>query len=396
MKRLLPLFVLILTLAFAHAADLTFYVGTGGGGGGKGIYKCTLDSDTGKLGPITLAAAAPSPGFLAMTPDGKFIYASSDDKGGSAIAFKVEKDGSLTLLNEQAQGKGGGAAHVWFDPATHDVLTASYGGGYITVFQTKDDGSLTERTGFYQFTGSGPNKDRQEAPHGHSIYTLDYSPEIHKYTTGPTSLKTAVTYVYSCDLGTDKVWIFKLDAKGALVPNDPPFAMVPPGSGPRHLAFSPDGKRVYVANEMGHTVTCFNFDPKNGGLTQFQNISTFPPGTEANYTGTMTVAEIYFHPSGKWLYVTNRDVDEKGRDSIAVYSVGADGKLTWIQDVPSPVKFPRGFGLDPAGHWLVVAGQHDNKISPLKIDQQTGKLTPTDQFVEAGEPICIQFAQPSK
>lgn len=387
MKRLLPLFVLILTLALAHAADLTFYVGTSG----DGIYKCTVDSDTGKLGPIALAVAAPGPGFLAITPDGKFMYAASDDKGGAAFAFKVEKDGSLTLLNEQAQGKGGGAAHVWYDPATHDVLTASYGGGYAAAFKTNPDGSLTERTGFAQFTGSGPNKDRQESPHAHSIYTND---QIFPPTKPvPEGMINGKVFVYSCDLGTDKVWIFNLDEKGALVPNDPPFATVPPGSGPRHLAFSPNGKQVYVANEMGHTVTCFNFDPKNGALTQFQNISTFPPG--ANYTGTMTTAEIYCHPSGKWLYVTNRDVDDKGRDSIAVYSIAADGKLTWIQDVPSPVKFPRGMGLDPSGRWLVVAGQHDNKISPLKIDQQTGKLTPTGQFVEAGEPICIQFAPPA-
>jgi 6-phosphogluconolactonase len=190
------------------------------------------------------------------------------------------------------------------------------------------------------------------------------------------------------------VWIFKLDEKGALVANDPPFATTPPGSGPRHLAFSPDGKYVYVANEMGHTVTAFNFDRKTGALTQFQDITTFPAGFD--YKGEMTDAEIFCHPSGKWLYVTNRDVGDQGHDSIAVFSIGDDGKLTWIQDVPSPVKFPRGFGLDPAGKWLVVAGQHDNKISPLKIDQETGKLTPTDQFVEAGEPICIQFAPAAK
>ena len=386
MKRFLPLFILVVSLAFAHAADLTFYVGTGGGGGSKGIYKCTLDSDTGKLGPITLAAEASSPGFLAMTPDGKFIYAASDGQGGSAIAFKVEKDGSLTLINKQAQGKGGGAAHVWYDPSTHDVLTASYGGGYAAAFKTNPDGSLTERTGFAQFTGSGPNKDRQGSPHAHSIYTHS----LWSTNGMPMSGGMPQVFVYVCDLGTDKLWIFKLDRDGKLIANDPPFATVPPGSGPRHLAFSPDGKRVYVANEMGHTVTCFNVDPKNGGLTQFQDITTFPAGFD--YTGEMTVAEIYFHPSGKWLYVTNRDVGEQGHDSIAVYSVAADGKLTWIQDVPSPVKFPRGFSLDPSGHWLVVAGQHDNKISPLKIDQETGKLTPTGQFVEAGEPICIQFA----
>ncbi len=385
MKRLLPLFVLLLSLALARAADLTFYVGSGGGG--KGVYKCTLDSDTGKFGAMQLAAPARSPGFLAITRDGKFIYAASDDKGGSIIAYKVEKDGGLTLLNQQVAG-GGGMTHVWYDELTRDVLGASYGGGAIAAFQTKPDGSLSERTGFAQFTGSGPNKDRQGSPHAHSIYTQTGLDLTAKPAAGqPPALRSNV---YSCDLGTDKIWIFHLDDAGKLVPNDPPFATAPPGSGPRHLAFSPDRFHVYVANEMGHTVTAFLYNRNDGSLKQYQDISTFPAGFD--YTGTMTVAEVFCHPTGKWVYVTNRDVDEKGHDSIAVFSVAEDGKLTWIQDVPSPVKFPRGFGLDPAGHWLVVAGQHDNKISSLKIDQETGKLTPTGEFTEAGEPICIQFA----
>ena len=388
MKRLLPVFLLIATLAFAQAGDLTFYVGTGGGGDSKGIYKCTLDSDTGKLGPITLAAEAQSPSFLALTPDGKFMYAASDGKGGSVIAFKVEKDGNLTLLNQQIAVKGGGITHVWYDTSTHDVLGASYGGGSIVAFQTKDDGSLTDRTGFAQFEGSGPNKARQESPHAHSIYSHFYELGSNGNVNGGGGRMFLANLIFACDLGTDKVWLFLLDGKGTLTAHG--FATVPPGSGPRHLAFSPNGKCVYVANEMGHTVTAFTVDLAIGALKQFQDISTFPAGFY--YTGEMTVAEIYCHPSGKWLYVTNRDVGEQGHDSIAVYSIAKDGKLTWIQDVPSPVKFPRGMGLDPSGHWLVAAGQHDNKISPLKIDQKTGKLTPTGQFVEAGEPICIQFA----
>ena len=320
MKRFLPLVLLLASLAFAHAADLVFYVGTGGGGGSKGIYKCSLDSDTGKLGPITLAAEASSPGFLAMTPDGKFIYASSDGMGGSAIAFKVEKDGSLTLLNQQSEGKGGGAAHIWYDPATQDVLTASYGGGYIAVFKTKDDGSLTEPTSTEQFTGSGPNKDRQGSPHAHSVYTYDSNPEFND------GANPQAAYVYACDLGTDKIWIFQLgDINGKLTTNNPPFATVPPGSGPRHLVFSPNKKYVYVANEMGHTVTAFNFYPASGRLTQLQDISTFPAGFD--YKGEMTVAEIFCHPSGKWLYVTNRDVGDKGHDSIAVYSANSASSL---------------------------------------------------------------------
>lgn len=391
MKRFLPFVLVALSLHFVHAADETFYVGTyTGGSGSKGIYKCTIDSETGKFGTIELATEAGSPSFLSLTPDGKFLYAASDSKGGSAISFRVEKDGKLTTLNQKvATNGGGGVTHVWYDDTARTILTASYGEGSIATFQANPDGSLSDRVAYQKFEGSGPNKNRQEGPHAHSIYSLLY----------PQAGAMRPTFVYACDLGTDKVWIFELSGKGTLTPNNPPFASVPPGSGPRHLAFSPDGKYVYVANEMGHTVTAFSTDqfttdPINGGLKQFQDITTQPAGFD--YKGEMTTAEIFCHPSGKWLYVTNRDVGNQGHDSIAVYSIAEDGKLTWIQDVPSPVKIPRGFGLDHDGKWLVIAGQNDNKISALKIDQTTGKLTPTNEFVEAGSPVCILFAPAAK
>lgn len=388
MKRFLPFVLVALSLHFVRAADETFYVGTyTGGSGSKGIYKCTIDSETGKFGAIELAAEAGSPSFLALTPDGKFLYAASDSKGGSAISFRVEKDGKLTLLNQQvATNGGGGVTHIWYSEMTGTILTASYGEGSIATFQAKPDGSLSERVAYKKFEGTGPNKNRQESPHAHSIYSL-VLPMHHDDTLGSVP-------VYACDLGTDHVWQFLVDHNGNLTANTPTFATVPPGGGPRHLAFSPNGNWAYVANEMGHSVTAFKVDNQSGALTQFQDIPTLPAGFD--YKGEMTVAEIFCRPDGKFLYVTNRDVGNQGHDSVAVYSIAEDGKLTWIQDVPSPVKIPRGFGLDHDGKWLVIAGQNDNKISAFKIDQTTGKLTPTNEFVEAGSPVCILFAPAAK
>jgi 6-phosphogluconolactonase len=378
MKHLL-LLLLLTPLAWSDAADLTFYIGTyTGKSGSKGIYKCALDSQTGKLGSVQLAATAENPAFLAITPDGQFLYAANDSKDGSAMAFRVEKDRSLTALNQESSGKGG-VSHIWYDSFAHSVLAASYSDSSIAAYKTKADGSLTERTDLKQFTGSGPDKVHQESSHPHSVYS-------HAYTPPDSSRDSKIAaYVYACDLGSDKVWIFQLNNEGKLIENDPAFATVSPGAGPRHLAFTPNGKYAYVANELKHTVTAFAYDSKNGALEQFQDITTLPAGL--NFTGAITTSEIYCHPSGKWLYVTNR-----GYDSIAVYSIASDGKLTWVQDMPSPVKFPRGFGIDPSGKWLMVAGEHDNKISPLKIDQDSGKLTATDQTVEVGEPVCVLFA----
>lgn len=369
MKRLLPLVVILSTLATARAAEERFYIGTyTGKSGSEGIYLDTLDSDTGKLGTRKLAVAADSPSFLTLDPGGKFLYACTGAGGGSAGAFAVKPDGTLALLNQQASGAG--ATHVAVDPTGRNVFIANYSAGSLASFHTGTDGALTPAVSTIQYTGTGPDKSRQEKPHAHSVYT-----------------DPAGKFVYSCDLGTDNVWIFKLDpATAKLTAAEPASAKVPPGSGPRHLAFHPNGKYVYVANEMGHTVTAFTQDSKTGALTQFQDITTLPPG-QPGAGVTVTVAEIYCHPTGKWLYVTNR-----GYDSVAVYSIAADGKLTWIQDFPSTVKFPRGFGIDPLGKWLVIAGQDDNKINVLKIDQDTGKLSATDQFTEAGTPVCILFA----
>jgi 6-phosphogluconolactonase len=218
-----------------------------------------------------------------------------------------------------------------------------------------------------QLAGSGPNPKRQLGPHAHSIYT---SPDD--------------AFVYACDLGSDKVWIFKFDAgDGTLVPSDPPFARVPPGSGPRHLAFNPNGKFVYVSNEMGHDVTVFTRNASTGDLTVLETVGTLPAGTPE---GNVTTAEIALHPSGKWLYVSNR-----GCDTISAFAVGEDGRIKLIQSVAAGVKFPRNFGLDASGQWMITAGQNDGRIAVLKVDPASGRLSATDQSAQVGSPVCVLF-----
>jgi 6-phosphogluconolactonase len=362
---------LVLLLISGHIlmADERFYLGTiTDHSASQGIYLGSLDPETGKLGPISLAVEVKNPNFLALSPDLKFLYAAISTHGSSAVnAFAVQTDGSLKLLNERPSG-GNDACHVSVDATGRNVFVANYGGGDIACFSVKPDGSLDQRTAFLTFTGSGPDPNRQKKPYAHSVYP---DPENK--------------HLYACDLGSDSIWTYKFDAaQGSLAPTDPPAAKVPPGSGPRHLAFSPNGKFVYVANEMGHTVEVFSRNAATGRLTTIQNISTLPPGTDDK---NITVAEVECHPSGKWLYVSNR-----GYDTIAQFWIGPDGKLTSVQCTSSVVNFPRSFAIDPSGKWLIAAGQKDNRIAVLKIDPTTGELTTTDQITEVPIPVCVLFA----
>ena len=253
-------------------------------------------------------------------------------------------------------------------------LRGEYEGGDIACFRIKPDGSLDQRTAFNDIHGFGAYPHRQKKPYAHSIYT---DPENK--------------HVYSCDLGSDSVWTFNFNSDlGTLVPANPPAAKVPPGSGPRHLAFDPSGQFVFVANEMGHTVEVFSRDLKTGALTSIQNVDTLPPGTSDK---GVTVAEVVCHPSGKWLYVSNR-----GCDTMAVFRIdggefneGATDKLTLIQTKTAEVNFPRSFAIDPSGNFMIVAGQKDNRIAVLKIDQLTGMLDTAEQSAMVPTPVCVLF-----
>ena len=364
MSRCIALLLFFLFGRHAAADIVPFYVGTYTSPTmSQGIYLDTIDTETGKLGTLKLAVEVKDPNFLAISPDHHFIFAVRD---ATVESFEVLADGSLKALNEQPTG-GSGPCHVSLDQKGKHVFVANYDGGNIASFPVGIDGLIGPRSAFVQFTGTGPDPRRQTKPYAHSIY-----------------VDPANRFVYACDLGTDNVWSFRFDAAtGALQPNEQAKAKVPPGSGPRHLAFHPGGKFVYVVGEMGLGVTLFARDAANGTLTALETVPTLAPGTS---TKNVTAAEICCHPSGKWLYVSDR-----GADTLAVFAIAPDGRLSLIQDASSVVKFPRSFGIDPTGHWLVVAGQQDNRIAVLKIDPATGRLSATDQSAPVGSPVCVLF-----
>ncbi len=371
MKQSLALIALPFLLgSFCAAADTAeFYIGTyTKPGGSLGIYRGTIDLKSGALSAPVLAGEAKSPSFLAVHPNGKFLYAAIESGGGMVGAFAIGKDGSLRHLNDEST-KGGGNCHVTVHPGGKSVFAANYGGGSVAALPIREDGSVGPASGFVQHTGSSVNASRQKAPHAHSIYVSG-------------------DYVYSCDLGTDDVFVYRFDAaKGTLTPNDPPSGKVPPGSGPRHLAFHPKGGFAYVCDEMTSAITVLAHDAKKGTLKAIQTLSTLPEGApDAQKNST---AEIFCHPNGRFVYVSNR-----GHDSIAVFAIGDDGKVTTVQHAPANVKVPRGFALSPDGGWLVAAGQNDNSLASHKIDPATGKLTPAAQVSGVGSPVCVVFAVP--
>jgi 6-phosphogluconolactonase len=355
--------------SFGGEVRLWFGTYTNANNGSKGIYTSTLDTDTGKLAAPVLAGEAKSPSFLALSPNGKNLYAALEDGGGSVGAFSVAANGLLKSLGTESAG-GGGTCHVWVDATGRTVLAANYGGGSVASFLTKPDGSIEKRATFIQHRGSGPNKQRQEKPHAHSIYT-----------------NAANSLVYSCDLGTDDVFIYKLDAATAtLTPNTPASGRVPAGGGPRHFGIHPNGKFAYANNEMTLSVTAFSVNAADGGLTELQTLPTLPEGADAKGAST---AELFCRPDGKFVYVSNR-----GHDSITVYSVGPDGKLTFVQnETTRPAGVPRGFAISPDGRWLVAAGQSTGKVVVFKIDADSGKLSPTGQVVDVPASVCVIFAK---
>ncbi|MDD5350496.1 MAG: lactonase family protein [Chthoniobacteraceae bacterium] len=357
------------------ATPLRFYLGTyTRPGGGAGIYTGILDPETGKLTAPTVAAQAPDPSFLALSPDGKFLYAALETKEGAVAAYRVEPGGATLAPLNETPAEGAATCHVAVDATGHSVLAANYNGGNFAVFPTQPGGSLAPRATLFAPCGSGPHPKRQAQPHAHCILT------------DPTG-----RFAYGCDLGSDRVWAWKLDtARGTLTPLDPPAGITPAGAGPRHAAFGAGSRFLYVCNELANTVTVFTRDTASGTLAPLQNIPTLPENLRAD--PAFATAEIACHPTGRWLYVSNRDTTGGGRDTVAVFAIADDGKLTFLEAAPAGVKVARGFALDPAGRWLLVAGQEDGRIAVMRIDPATGTLCATGQTAAVPAPVCVLFA----
>jgi len=369
---------LIASTSSVLAKEYYVYFGTYTGAKSKGIYVSRFDAGTGKLSEPELAAETKSPSFLAVDSKERFLYAAGESaqfegkQAGTVSAFSIDAaKGKLTALNQQPSG-GLGPCHVSVDGSDRCVLVANYGSGSVAALPIKEDGKLGEPTSMIQHTGSSVNKERQAGPHGHFI------------TADPDN-----RFVLACDLGLDKVLIYKLDSKRAtLTPNKTPFATVEAGSGPRHLAFNPNGKFVYVINEMASTLSSFSYNAGNAAMMEMQTVSTLPQ----DFKGKSSTAEVQVHPSGKFVYGSNR-----GHDSIAVFAADKKaGGLTLVQNESTQGKTPRHFAIDPTGHWLLAENQGSDSVVVFAINEDTGKLKPTGQTVTVGSPVCCVFVPVKK
>jgi 6-phosphogluconolactonase len=390
MKLLQPalLFVVLLTVLLsmiaaagagepkpATAREFWVYIGTYSGAKSKGIYRCRFDATNGRLTAPELAAETENPTFLAVRPGSSALYsvgrplllAANEVRKGTVSAYALDRaTGALTFLNRQSSG-GSGPCHLSVDRSGKNVLVANYGSGSVAVLPIDGQGHLGESTAFIQHAGSSVNKQRQEGPHAHWI---DVDPQNR--------------FALACDLGLDKVLFYKFDAlKGTLEANDTSFATVTPGSGPRHLAFHPNGVYAYLINELASTVTAFAFHPQRAAFKEFQTISTLP----AKFEGPSTTAEIEVHPSGRFVYGSNR-----GHNSIAVFAVDpVTGRLTLVEHQSTGGKTPRNFAIDPTGRWLLAANQDSDTVVVFQIDPETGRLKPAGPTVEVGRPVCVKF-----
>ena len=359
-------------------SGLLVYVGTASYTGqvSKGIFAFRFNPQTAQLGPLGVVGEADNPGFLAIHPNQRYLYAVNEtgnqvaQNGGAISAFAIDsKTGKLKLLNK-VPSHGAHPCYLTVDKTGKYVVVANYFGGTVESFPVRENGQLGEAVSVVKHSGSSVNKERQEAPHPHGV-----------------RLSPDNGLAVAADLGIDKLMVYRFGSKdGSLTSSNPPFAELPPGSGPRHLAFSPNGKFVYVVNELKSSVSAFSCDPAAGTLRLLHTISTLPKDFKNENSG----AEIEVSPLGKALYVSNR-----GHDSIAVFSIDATkGTLTPVEHVSTQGKTPRNFAIDPSGSFLIATNQDSQNLVLFRIDNKTARLSPTGQVVKiASAPVCVVFAR---
>jgi 6-phosphogluconolactonase len=377
--RLLRIFlftlILLTSLAGAQSGKYLMYVGTytGEKSSSKGIYAYRYDAATQELTPLGLAAETTNPSWVAIHPNGRLLYAVNEVgnynglNSGGVSAFSIDRaTGKLSFLNE-VSSRGADPCYITVDPSGKYALVANYTGGSIASFSISADGKLGDASAFVQHIGHGINPKRQESAHAHSI---DLSPDER--------------FAFVDDLGLDQLLVYKFDnKKGSLKPNNPPFAKLDAGAGPRHFALHPSGQFAYVVSEMASTVTAFSFASKTGTFNRIQTITALPE----DFKGENDDAEIAVHPSGKFLYASNR-----GHDSITVFAINPEkGTLTLVEHALTQGKTPRNFAIDPTGALLFAENQESNNVVVFRIDGQTGKLTPTGKKLEVGQPVSIKF-----
>jgi 6-phosphogluconolactonase len=338
-----------------------------------GLHTYRMDPATGALRPVGATDVGPNPSFLALHPNGRALFlvnevdAFEGHRAGIVSGFALDgATGALTARDRQSS-QGAGPAYIALDHSGRYALVANYGGGSVAALPVGGDGRVRRATAVVQHGGSGPNVERQEGPHAHCIVA------------DPSN-----RYVLATDLGIDRVMVYRFDDRaGTLAPASESHTAVAPGAGPRHLAFHPNGRWLYVANELAITLGAYRWDASAGRLAEIQTL----PIVEGARPGPHSAADVHVAPSGRFLYASVR-----GDNSVAIHAIDAStGRLTPVQRVSTEGDWPRNFGLDPSGRFLLVGNQRSNAITVFRVDTATGRLTFTGQRAEVQSPACIKF-----
>ena len=353
-------------------------------GNGRGIHLFRVDRATGELTPAGVVRMGTSPSCLAANAAGTRIYSANETdrfhgtKSGSVSAFAVDPaSGQLTLLNTVSSG-GAGPTYVKLHPSGKFLLVANYFGGSIAVLPIDPDGKLGEPVDVQEPTGEiGPTKAAHAPPGSFAISGHDRT-HAHMIEADP-----AGRYVLHVDLGLDRIYVWKFDATtGKLTPNEPAFVALPPGDGPRHFHFHPNGRWFYSIQEEGSTIVLFDYDAEAGRLRARQTISTLPPG----YAGSNFCSEILVSSDGRFIYAGNRL-----HDSVSIFAVGQDGSLTYVDEEWTRGDYPRSFSFDPTGRFFYSLNQRADNIAAFECDQQTGRLKFTGRYIPVGNPSMLLF-----
>jgi 6-phosphogluconolactonase len=354
-------------------------------GNGRGIHLFEVNRETGALTAAGEVRMGTSPSCLVLNADGTRMYSANetdrfkDTKEGTVSAFEVKADGSLTLLNTVRSG-GAGPTYVSIHPSGKFLLVANYFGGSVAVVPILADGKLAEPSDVKEDSGPiGPTR-AVNAPKGSFAFSGHDRTHAHMIQSDPSG-----KFVLHVDLGTDQILIWKFDSeKGKLTANTPPFVSLPPGDGPRHFHFHPNGKWFYSIQEEGATVVLFDYDAAKGQLKERQTISSLPPG----YAGSCFCSEILVSHNGKFVYAGNRL-----HDSIGIFAIGADGTLTFVGYEWTRGNYPRSFTFDPTGEFLYCCNQRADNVTVFKVNKDTGKLTFTEHYTPVGNPSIVVFGK---
>ncbi|MDE0299356.1 MAG: lactonase family protein [Candidatus Poribacteria bacterium] len=360
-------------MATQNRGNARVYIGTYTWNESEGIYVYRLDNSSGALTYESKAIGLENPTYLAIEPQGRYLYAVSEihefdgQPGGVVSAFEIEPaTGEPRYINRQPSG-GAEPCHLSVDSTGRYVLVANYTGGSVAVFPIRETGELGEICDLVHHAGFSVNEERQTSPHPHSVM-ID-----------PTN-----RYVFVPDLGIDKIMIYKLDlVNGKLTPNAQTSIQVQAGAGPRHFDFHPNLQYAYLINELDCTLCAFAYDESSGALKEIQSISTLPD----DFDGVSHCADVHVHPSGKFVYGSNR-----GHDSIAMFKIAeGTGKLTYLGCESTRGRTPRNFAVDSAGHYLYAANLDSDNIVTFQIDEESGRLTSTGKVVEAPTASCLKI-----